>query len=164
MGLHSREDVKAAIETHHQPVVGPVGWSSGGYIGSLTPHAVPFHPRSPAHYMPKPLPGRVAVLPYMHEQPITYTGPPLPWVQPGPAALWTTPTAIPILPPPPPPPPLPLPQPPPPYDGRPRPSHMVDDRPRTRHLLDDMHFPAVRGRTPNPYGAIGSALPTRGNP
>ncbi|KAF8328876.1 uncharacterized protein EI90DRAFT_3063868 [Cantharellus anzutake] len=44
MGLHPREEIKAANEAYHQPGVGPVSWSSGGYIGSLTPAATLFTP------------------------------------------------------------------------------------------------------------------------
>ncbi|KAF8333592.1 uncharacterized protein EI90DRAFT_3052490 [Cantharellus anzutake] len=123
---------------------------------------VPFHLCLPVHdHGPDPLPGGVAVLPRVHGQPVSYTGPPWPWVRSGPDALClmhVAPHPIPILPPPP-----PLLPPAAPHDGHPRPSHVVDHRPQTRHFLDDVHFPAVRGRTTNPYGAIGS-LPTRRNP
>ncbi|KAF8333598.1 uncharacterized protein EI90DRAFT_3052524 [Cantharellus anzutake] len=161
MGLHSREEVKAAIEASGQPVVGPVSWPLGCYVGPPIPPTVPFHSHLPIHYhVPDPLPGGVAVPPRVHGRPVSYTGPPLPWV-PGPDALClmhAAPRSIPILPP-----SLPPLPPPAPHDGRPQPSHVVDHGPQTRHFLDDVHFPAVRGRTTNPYGAIGS-LPTRRNP
>ncbi|KAF8343824.1 uncharacterized protein EI90DRAFT_3027208 [Cantharellus anzutake] len=132
----SREEVRAAIEAHYQPMVGPVRWPSGCYVGFPTPLTT-FHPCLPTHYeVPKPLPRGVAVLPRIREQHVSHTRLPWPRVQPDSCLMPAAPHPVPMLPPLPTPlPPLPLPLPPPPHDGCPQPSHVVDyNRPRTRHL------------------------------
>ncbi|KAF8339121.1 uncharacterized protein EI90DRAFT_3013175 [Cantharellus anzutake] len=122
MGLHSREAVRAAIESH-RPVV-------GCHAGPSTAFAVPLRPDLP---IPKPLPGAVAVPLHVHGQ---HASTPFSWVQPGPAAPWTRPTLLqpfPI----PPPPPLPFPQ----LPTRPPPTlpiqtpRVIKCGPRTHHLL-----------------------------
>ncbi|KAF8329470.1 uncharacterized protein EI90DRAFT_3062740 [Cantharellus anzutake] len=96
--------------------------------------------------------------------PPTYRGPNLgaPWIRPHPFPIPLPPPPIPL------PPPLPLPQVPllhrlPPTNRHLQMSRTLEYTPCTRQISDEVHVPTVRGRTPNPHGAIGSHLPTRGN-
>ncbi|KAF8342591.1 uncharacterized protein EI90DRAFT_3029529 [Cantharellus anzutake] len=137
MGLHSREAVRDAIEKHHQPL--------GCSTGSPTTSAAPFQSYPPTCSMPcfpplTPISGG-QILPF----PIPLPPPPIPL-----------------------PPPLPLPQFPflrqlPPTNRHLQMSRMLEYTPCTRQISDEVHVPTVRGRQPNPFGTIGSHLPTRGN-